>query len=123
MRGGGTPPVVTDQALNTERQREEKIQRLRHHADTQPDHFKTQCKRQVSQAATYKSEIHAFHTELQNMTEKSVKRSLSSRPHCLREREPEVLLNTASPRLFGSLRILPSQMVTPMRPKTGERTP
>ena len=45
-------------ALSMAHQREETIQGLRHHTDKQPDHLKTQWKRQVSQAATYKAKIH-----------------------------------------------------------------
>ena len=65
------------------------------------------------------------------MTEKSeLKVTLSARMMSVDtgrpmvDAEPEVLLNTAGPCFSGSLWILPSQMVTPMKPTTGrERTP
>ena len=117
------------QTLSIAHQREEEVQRLRDHTDAQPDHRNAQWKKQVSQSATYKAEIHALHTELQNVTEKSELQAMlsarmisvdASRP--IVESEPEVLLNTVGP--CGSPWILPSQMITPMRPTTGgDRTP
>ena len=65
-------------------------------------------------------------TKLQNMTEKSeLKATLSARMSSVDtsrpivESESEVLLNIAGPCSFGSLWILPSQMVAPTRPRTG----
>ena len=63
--------TVEQQALSVSHQTEQEAQYLRCHTDAQPEHLREQWKRQVSQAATYKAEIHALHTELQNGQEKS----------------------------------------------------
>ena len=92
------------QALSMAHQSEEEAHRLRGQSEVRPDHLKAQRKQQVSQAATYKAEIHALHTELRNITEKSELQAIvsarmvsmdASRP--IVESEPEVLLNTTCP--------------------------
>ena len=98
--GGTDPQNVTghgQEVLSMVHQKEE-VQRLKNRADAQPDHLKTQWKKQVSSAATYKTEIRALHAELQNMTEKSeLKATLSARvlsfltTRPIVESEPEVL--------------------------------
>ena len=39
--------------------------------EAQPEQLKEKWKQQTSQTATYKAEIHALHSELANMAEKS----------------------------------------------------
>ena len=92
--------------------------------------LKAQCKNQMSQQATYKAEIHALHTEIANVTEKSeLQATLSTKmcsiesPRPLVEAEPENLLNTAGPGRSPSW-ILLGKLMTPRRPMTGgEQTP
>ena len=81
------------QALSVAHQREQKIQRLKDQSEAQLD----QWKQQISQMATYKAQIHALHTELQNITEKSaLQAALSARmiskdaPRPIVESEQEV---------------------------------
>ena len=63
----------------------------------------------MSQQATYEAEIHALHTEIANMAEKSELKATPSAKMCSVERprpvvdaEPENLLNTAGPRRSSS---------------------
>ena len=99
------------QALSMVHQVEEEVQRLRDHTGAQPDHLKAQWKKQVCQAATYKAETHALHTDLPEKSELQATLSAkmisvdTSRPSA--ESEPEVLLSTILP--CGSPWILPSQ--------------
>ena len=51
------------------------IHELRRQADKQPDKQKLLWKRQLSQQADYRAEIHELHTELLNMREKSEMRT------------------------------------------------
>ena len=119
---------MEQQALSMAHQREVEARRLKDQSAAQPEQVKAQWKQQVSQTATYKAEIHALHTELQNMAEKSeLQATLSAKmisiegPRPTVEAEPENLLNTVGPCGSPSS-ILPSQLATPMRPKDRRRT-
>ena len=65
------PQDMEQQTLNVVQLKEQETQRVRIHIDAQPEPLKEQWKRQVSQAATYKAEIHALHTELRNVQKAS----------------------------------------------------
>ena len=81
------------------------IHELRRQADEQPDMQKLLWKRQLSQQADYRAEIHELHTELLNMREKSKMKSHLAAHMCkidqtvpsrTVESEPENVLNTLS---------------------------
>ena len=89
-------------------------------------HWRTQ----LSQQASYKTEIHELDTEMLNMREKSEMKTVLSvnmcrleQPSLTFEAGPENVLNTASPGRPSSW-ILSSELMTPVRPTTGTfRTP
>ena len=115
---------LEQEALSITRQREAEVQQLQDKTDAQPQLLKEQWRQQMSQAATYKAEIHALHTEIANMAEKSELQATLSAKMCstdgsrpVVEAEPGKLLNTAGPCSSPSS-ILPSQLMTPKRPTT-----
>ena len=59
------------QAAHAAQEYQDMIHELRRQADDQPDLQKLLWKRQLSQQADYRAEIHELHTELLNMREKS----------------------------------------------------
>ena len=59
------------QAAQTAQEYQNMIQELRRHSDEQPDLQNLLWRRQLSQQADYRAEIHELHTELLNMKEKS----------------------------------------------------
>ena len=100
------------------------IQELRRQADEQPDLQRLLWKRQLSQQADYRAEVHELHTELLNMKEKSEMKlhlaaNMCSIDHTVPSRtvesEPENVLNTLSPGRSQSW-ILPHELATPPRP-------
>ena len=109
------------QAAQTAQEYQNMVQELRCQADEQPDLQKLLLRRQLSQQADYRAEIHELHTELLNMKEKSEMKShlaanmCSTVPSRTVESEPENVLNNLSPG--GSQRwILPPELETPHRP-------
>ena len=100
------------------------IQELRRQADEQPDLQKLLWKRQLSQQADYRAEIHELHTELLNMKEKSEMKlhlaaNMCSIDHTVPSRTVESesanVLNTLSPGRSQRW-ILPHELETPHRP-------
>ena len=63
------------QAAQTAQEYQNMVQELRRQADEQPDLQKLLWRRQLSQQADYRAEIHELHTELLNMKEKSEMKS------------------------------------------------
>ena len=112
------------QAAQSVHEYENTIQELRRQADEQPDIQKLLWKKQLSQQATYRAEIHELYTEMLNMKEKSEMKSHLAANMCKIEQsvpsrtvdsEPESVLNTLS--LGRSARwILPHELETPNRP-------
>ena len=93
-------------AAQTAEEYQDMIQELRRQADEQPDLEKLLWKRQLSQQADYRAEIHELHTELLNMKEKSEMKSHLAANMCridhtvpsrTVESEPANVLNTLSP--------------------------
>ena len=92
------------QAAVKTREHELSIQEMRRQAEKQPELLKLQWRRQLSQQASYKAEIHELYTEMLNTREKSEMMSALSAQMCRLESpnrsvesEPENVLNTASP--------------------------
>ena len=113
------------QAVRIAHEREIELQGLRDQSAAQPQMLKTQWKSQMSQWATYKAEIHALNTEIANMKEKSELQAMISKknriiepPSLSVEAAPKNVHNTACPGRSPSW-ILPSELMTPMRPTTG----
>ena len=112
------------EAAQTAQEYQSMIQELRRQADEQPDLQKLLWKRQLSQQADYRAEIHELHTELVNMREKSEMKSQLAANMCRVdqtvpsrsvESEPENVLNNLSPG--RSMRwTLPHELETPHRP-------
>ena len=63
------------QAAQTAQEYQSMMQELRRQADEQPDRQKLLWKRQLSQQADYRAEVHELHTELLNTKEKSEMKS------------------------------------------------
>ena len=63
------------QAAQTAQEYQNMVQELRRQADEQPDLQKLLWRRQLSQQADYRAEIHELHTELLNMKDKSEMKS------------------------------------------------
>ena len=112
------------QAAQTAQEYQDMIQELRRQADEQPDLRKPPWRRQLSQQADYRAEIHELHTELLNMTEKSEMKSHLAANMCridhtvpsrTVESEPANVLNTLSPGRSQRW-ILPHELETPHRP-------
>ena len=112
------------QAAQTAQEYRDMIQELRHQADEQPDLQRLLWKRQLSQQADCRAEIHELHTELLNVKEKSeMKLQLAANmcsidhtvPSRTVESEPENVLNTLSPGRSQRW-ILPHELATPPRP-------
>ena len=112
------------QAAQTAQEYLDMIHELRRQADEQPDKQKLLWKRQLSQQADYRGEIHELHTELLNVREKSEMRTHlaahmfkidQTMPSMTVESEPENVLNTLSPGC-NSRWILPAELETPDRP-------
>ena len=112
------------QAAQTAQEYQDMIHELRRHADEQPDMQKLLWKRQLSQQADYRAEIHELHTELLNMREKSEMKSHLAANMCkidqtlpsrTVESGPENVLNTLSPGR-STRWILPEELETPNRP-------
>ena len=70
------------QAAVLAREHELAIQELRRQAEEQPELLKLQWRRQLSQQASYKAEIHELYTEMLNMREKSEMKSALSAQMC-----------------------------------------
>ena len=62
---------LEQEAFSIAHQREVEVRQLQDQSEAQPPLLKEQWKNQMSQQATCKAEIHALHTEIANMTEKS----------------------------------------------------
>ena len=112
------------QAAHTAQEYQDMVHELRRQADEQPDMQKLLWKKQLSQQADYRAEIHELHTELLNMREKSEMKSHLAANMCRLEQtvpsrtvdaEPENVLNTLSPGRSNRW-ILPHELVTPDRP-------
>ena len=112
------------QAAQTAQEYQSMIHELRHQADEQPDLQKLLWKRQLSQQADYRAEIHELHTELLNMKEKSEMKSHLAANMCridqtvpgpwsLSQRMSSI--NTLSPGRSQRW-ILPHELETPHRP-------
>ena len=102
------------------------MQELRRKAEEQPEILKLQWRRQPSQNASCKAEIHELCTEMLSMREKSEMQSALSAQVCRLEppsrsveSEPENVLNTASPGRGSAWILLHEIMQTPDRPTTG----
>ena len=115
---------LEQQAAQTAQEYRDMIQELRRQADEQPDLQRLLWKRQLSQQADYRAEIHELHTELLNMKEKSEMKlhlaaNMCSIDHTVPSRtvesEPENVLNTLSPGRSQRW-ILPHELATPLRP-------
>ena len=112
------------QAAQTAQEYQNMVQELRRQADEQPDLQKLLWRRQLSQQADYRAEIHELHTELLNMKEKSEMKSHLAANMCridhtvpsrTVESEPANVLNTLSPGRSQRW-ILPHELETPHRP-------
>ena len=112
------------QAAQTAQEYQDMIHELRRQADEQPDMQKLLWKRQLSQQADYRAEIHELHTELLNMREKSEMKSHLAANMCkidqtlpsrTVESGPDNVLNTLSPGR-STRWILPEELETPNRP-------
>ena len=120
------------QAAQSAQEYQDMIQELRRQADEQPDIQKLLWKKQLSQQASYRAEIHELHTELLNMKEKSETKSHFAANMCrvdqtvpsrTVESEPANVLNTLSPGR-STRWILPHELETPNRPtSSGMRSP
>ena len=84
---------LEQEALSIAHQCEVEVQQLQDKTDAQPQSLKEQWKQQMSQTATHKAEIHALHTELANMAEKSELQATLSAKMC----SVGNLLNTPGP--------------------------
>ena len=96
--------IEEQQAATLAREHELAIQEFRKQAEEQPELLKLQWRRQLSQQASYKAEIHELYTHMLNMREKSEVQSALSAHMCRLETpsrcvesEPESVLNAASP--------------------------
>ena len=112
------------QAAHAAQEYQDMVHELRRQADEQPDMQKLLWKRQLSQQADYRAEIHELHTELLNMGERSEMKSHLAANMCRVEQtvpsrtvEAEVdnVLNTLSPGR-STRWILPNELETPNRP-------
>ena len=112
------------QAAHTAQEYQDMVHELRRQADEQPDMQKLLWKRQLSQQADYRAEIHELHTELLNMRERSEMKSHLAANMCRIEQtvpsrtvdaEAENVLNTLSPGRSQRW-ILPHELETPDRP-------
>ena len=114
------------QAAVLAREHELAIQKLRQQAEEQPEILKPQWRRQLSQQASYKAEIHELYTGMLNTREKSEMKSALSAQMCRVEAptrsveaEPENVLKTVSPGRCSTWFLPHEIMATPERPTTG----
>ena len=78
------------------------IHELRRQADEQPDKQKLLWKRQLSQQADYRAEIHELHSELLNMREKSEMKSHLAAHMCKTTRQCRAGQWSLSRRMFST---------------------